>query len=135
MDKPLAAIGFENFDVAKKLVSEVFHGGFPVGRYVDQGMEGSLLYHMEMVDKMEAEPRLILQELKVEAPDIEKQLHKFCNDFASDVAELTRNLLPREVNPHDALKSADLEAKEKISLFKELTKKLKMSNPCLKKRI
>ena len=96
-------------------------------------MEGSLLYHMAMVDKMAAEPRLILQELKVEAPDIEKQLWRFYNDFASDVAELTKNLLPREVNPHDALKKTDLEAKEKISLFKELNERAENVESMLEK--
>ncbi len=115
------------------MVSEVFHGGFPVGRYIDQGMEGSLLYHMAMVDKMAAEPRLILQELRVEAPDVEKQLWRFFNDFASDAAELTKGLMLQEVDSRDAIKKTDLEAKEKLSLLKDLNERAENIRSMLEK--
>lgn len=55
-------------------------------------MAGSLLYHMAMVTKMEAETRLLLQELASGAPSIEAQVWRFYADFASDVGELSRTL-------------------------------------------
>jgi len=68
-------------------------------------MEGSLLYHMAMVTKMAAEPRLVLEELNVEAPDIDKQLWRFYSDFASDVKNLAEKMSPLEVNLREVAKS------------------------------
>src|SRR3989337_2960232 len=82
IDKASAAIASIDLDTAEKLTFEVFHG--VLGKHADPGMEGSMLYHMAMVTKMAAEPRLILEELKVEAPDVDKQLLGFYNDFVSD---------------------------------------------------
>ena len=61
IDRASAAIASGDFDTAKKLTSEVFHGSSSVGKHADPGMEGSLLYHMAMVTKMAAEPRLVLK--------------------------------------------------------------------------
>ncbi len=52
-------------------------------------MSGSLLYHMAMVTKMESETRVLLEELKVPAPDVTVQLDKFYGDFAADATKLT----------------------------------------------
>jgi len=86
-------------------------------------MEGSLLYHMAMVTKMAAEPRLVLEELNVEAPDIDKQLWRFYSDFASDVKDLGEKMLPLEVNLIEVAKKEVLRVDEKIRLFGKLTKR------------
>ena len=119
IDEASAAIASIDFDTAEKLVSEVFHGA-SFGKHADPGMEGSLLYHMAMVTKMAAEPRLILEELKVEAPDVDKQLLGFYNDFVSDVNELGEETLSLKVNPRRVVEKESLGADEKIGLFERL---------------
>ena len=76
---------------------------------------------MAMVDKMAAEPRLILQQLEVEAPNVEKQLSRFYNDFASDVSELTKGFSQREIYLSGTARKNDLGIEQKINLFKELS--------------
>ena len=49
-DNALKAVASEDFDTAKKLVSEVFHGSNSGNG--DPGMEGSLLYHMAMISNL-----------------------------------------------------------------------------------
>jgi hypothetical protein len=123
IDEASAAIAFGDFDTAEKLVSEVFHGASSFGKHADPGMEGSLLYHMAMVTKMAAEPRLILEELKVEAPDVDKQLLRFYNDFVSDVNELAEETLSLKVNSRRMVEKESLGADEKIGLFRKLTQR------------
>jgi len=69
IDRASAALDPGDFNTAKKLTHEAFHGGSYFGKYADPCMEGSFLYHMAMVTKMAAEPRLVLKELKVKVPD------------------------------------------------------------------
>ena len=91
LNQASTAIANEDFDGAKRLFSEVFHG-VSAGKHTDPGMVGSLLYHMAMVTKMETETRLLLEELRVDLPYIAEQTRRFYNDFASDVNELTKTV-------------------------------------------
>ena len=97
-------------------------------------MEGSLLYHMAMVTKMAAEPRLILEELKADAPDVDKQLLRFYNDFVSDVNELGEETLSLKVNPRRVVEKESLGADEKIGLFRKLTRRTHEVEEMLSKR-
>jgi hypothetical protein len=92
----LTAIANEDFDGAKRLFREVFHG-VSSGKHADPGMTGSLLYHMAMVTKMETETRFLLNELGVEMPAVAEQIERFYGDFASDVDELTKPVVSVKV--------------------------------------
>jgi hypothetical protein len=52
LDQALNAITEEDFDLSKRLFSQIF-AGVNGGEQADPGMAGSLLYHMAMVTKME----------------------------------------------------------------------------------
>lgn len=134
IDRASVAIASGDFDTAKKLTSEVFHGGSSVGKHADPGMEGSLLYHTAMVTKMAAEPRLVLEELKVEVPNVDRQLWRFYSDFASDVSELAENTLPLEVNPRGVIEKGVLGVNERINLFRRLTKRTDKVEDMLNKK-
>ena len=118
MNRTVNALAREDFAQAKMLFSEVFHG-VPSGKNADPGMAGSLLYHMAMVTKMAAETRFLLNELNVEAPNVDEQLSRFYGDFVSDVDELTRPLGSLNLNPNAIARDA-LSTDEKIALFNGL---------------
>ena len=122
-DNALKAVASEDFDTAKKLVSEVFHGSNSGNG--DPGMEGSLLYHMAMISKMAAESRVILEELKVDAPQLESRSKRFYDDFISDVELLLSEIIPIEKNLIIAVNIPVPSAEEKIALFKRLTEETK----------
>jgi radical SAM protein with 4Fe4S-binding SPASM domain len=124
LNQALTAIAHEDFDGAKRLFSEVFHG-VSAGKHTDPGMAGSLLYHMAMVTKMETETRLLLEELRVDMPDIAEQTRRFYSDFASDVNELTKATVPLNVNPREVATKASLSTTEKIGVFTKLTERTK----------
>ncbi len=123
LDKTSEAVASGDYDTAKKLTDEIFHGS--AGKNGDPGMEGSLLYHMAMVVKMGAEPRVVLDELRVEAPSIGRQLWGFYNDFVSDAKELLGDILPITANAENAVKRQNLSVDEKICLFRRLTEETK----------
>lgn len=133
IDSALTAIASGDFATAQTLTSEVFHGDSPAGKHTDLGMEGSLLYHMAMVTKMAAEPRLVLEELEVASPEIDKQLWRFYNDFASDVNELAKKI-SLEVSPREILKKREIGVNEKISLYRELTERTNKVEDMLNER-
>ena len=118
MNQTIDALAQEDFAQAKMLFSEVFHG-VPSGKNADPGMAGSLLYHMAMVTKMAAETRFLLDELNVEAPNVDEQLSRFYGDFVSDVDELARPLESLNLNPNAIARDA-LSTDEKIALFNGL---------------
>ena len=92
------------------------------------------MYHMAMVTKMAAEPRLILEELKADAPDVDKQLLRFYNDFVSDVNELLEKTLLLKVNPRKVVEKESLGTDEKIGLFRKLTRRTHEVEEMLSKR-
>jgi radical SAM protein with 4Fe4S-binding SPASM domain len=113
-----------DFDGAKRFFSEVFRG-VSDGKRNDPGMAGSLLYHMAMITKMETETRFILEAYEVDVADIAEQSSRFYNDFVSDVKELTKAVVPLDVNPQAVTNKASLSTEEKIGLFNKLTKQTK----------
>ncbi len=119
IDKASEAAASGDFETAKRLAYEVFHGSS--GGNSDPGMEGSLLYHMAMVTKMAAEPRVVLEELKIEAPSVERALWRFYSDFFSDAKELLYDFMPMTMKAEDAVKKPNLGVDEKIRLFRRLT--------------
>lgn len=58
LNQAIKAIYTGNFEVAKKLIHEVFYGDRS-GKSADPGMLGSLAYHMAMVTKMASESVII----------------------------------------------------------------------------
>jgi radical SAM protein with 4Fe4S-binding SPASM domain len=119
IDKATKAIAAGDFETAKSLVSDVFHGSS--GRSGDAGMEGSLLYHMAMVRKMAAEPRVVLEELDVDAPSVDRALWRFYSDFVSDVKELLGDIAPLKEDSVMSVNQPALGAEEKIGLFRRLS--------------
>jgi radical SAM protein with 4Fe4S-binding SPASM domain len=124
LNRALTAIANEDFDRAKRLFSEVFHG-VSSGKHADPGMAGSLLYHMAMVTKMETETRFLLEESGAEMPDIAENLLRFYDDFASDAHELMKTSVPLNVNPRRVIAEPSLTTDEKISVFTKLTERTK----------
>ena len=84
--KIFESINFEDFDNAIILFDEVFKGGSD--KNSDPGTQGSLLYHMAMVNKMNTESRIILEELDIETPSVEKQVIEFKNIANNKFKEL-----------------------------------------------
>jgi radical SAM protein with 4Fe4S-binding SPASM domain len=121
MDKAYASVNDGDFDVAKRLVSEVVYG-VSAGKLTDPGMAGSLLYHMAMVTKMAAETRVLLQEFQADAPCIDGQMQLFYGDFVSDVIELSKDVLEINVKP-TTMDPIALGTNEKIALFNGLSEK------------
>lgn len=121
LNKLLTNLAEENVSEAQRLFQEIFYG--VSGKQAEPGMAGSLLYHMAMVTKMETETQVLLDELGVEAPDIDAPLRKFYGDFASDVSELTQTTLPLVINSREVAEKANLSTDEKINLFTALNEK------------
>ena len=120
--KATEAVASENFETAKRLVDEVFHGSS--GRNSDPGMEGSLLYHMAMISKMSAESRVVLEELEVDAPPVERALWRFYGDFVSDAKELLECIsIELDDKVVMSVKNPALGVEEKINLFMKLSAK------------
>jgi radical SAM protein with 4Fe4S-binding SPASM domain len=123
IDKAIESIAARDVEAAKSLVDEVFHGSS--GRKSDAGMEGSLLYHMAMISKMSAESRVVLEELKVDAPSVDGVVWRFYSDFISDVKELLGDISPLEDSVVMAVKKSALRVEEKICLFRRLSEETK----------
>jgi radical SAM protein with 4Fe4S-binding SPASM domain len=74
---------------------------------------------MAMVTKMETETRILLQTLRVPAPDVEEKLRQFYGDFAKDAEELTKNV-PLSANVFKAASAPNPTTDQKIALFTNL---------------
>lgn len=118
IDKASEAEGLGDYETAKKLANEIFHGSS--GGDNDPGMEASLLYHMAMVTKMAAESRIILEELEVEFPSIDRELLKFYGDFVSDAKKLLLDIMPSTLIGENPSKESRLGVNEKLRIFTEL---------------
>jgi radical SAM protein with 4Fe4S-binding SPASM domain len=104
------------------LFQEIFYG-VAKGKAAEPGMAGSLLYHMAMVTKMETETRILLQELRVDAPDVNVQLTRFYNEFASDARALTEPAIPLGIDAQKVALNPSLTTDQKIRLFMDLNQK------------
>ena len=123
MDRALAAVKAGEYEDAKPLVTEVIYG-VSKNQNADPGMAGSLLYHMAMVTKMEAETRFLLQQFPKAAFCAKESLLNFYSDFVSDAQKLCGGLLTTLVDPRDII-SEPLVTKDKIALFTRLAEKTK----------
>ncbi len=125
LNNALTAITAEDFDLAKKLFSQIFMGVNGGGKQADPGMAGALLYHMAMVTKMESETQVLIDELHIDLPDVSNELGKIYSDFESDAEELTKKIVPFTLDLHRIASTPHLETVEKINLFTSLTKENK----------
>jgi hypothetical protein len=114
----LSAIEKQDFDTPNKLMSQIFGG--VMGKQADPGMAGSLLYHMAMVSKMEAETQILLEELKVQLPNIKAKIDKIYGEFYSDAQELTKDIMDLNYDAKIIAKTSHLSSEEKIALFIKL---------------
>jgi uncharacterized radical SAM superfamily Fe-S cluster-containing enzyme len=121
LNKLQSKIKNEDYLGAKGLLQEIVYG-IPKGKSADPGMSGSLLYHMAMVSKMEAETRVLLEALNMKAPDVEANLRRFYKDFAQDAAQLAIEV-NLKINPTQIASAPDLTSAQKIGLFNKLNKK------------
>ncbi len=126
MDRAESALKAGNYSEAKRLLSEVVYG-VSEGKNTDPGMAGSLLYHMAMVTKMEAETRFLLQEFTEATPCRDDLLGKFYQKFVADTIELSKGLSIPNLNAQDIV-TRTLGTSEKISLFTKLADKTKETN-------
>jgi radical SAM protein with 4Fe4S-binding SPASM domain len=118
LNQLLTNIKSEDFAGVNQLFQEIFFGFS--GMQAEPGMAGSLLYHMAMVTKMETETRFLIEELHLASPEIETNLQRFYGDFASDVAELTKDIITISVNANEVAARKNLSTSEKIDLFIKL---------------
>lgn len=123
IDHASTAIVSEDFETARKITSDVLHGVSSDDERSDPGMEGSLLYHMAMVTKMAAEPRLILGKLDLPPPQIKDQLWRFYDDFTSDVKSLLGEISDGRINWDEVVEKPTIEEKEQIEIFRRLSQK------------
>jgi radical SAM protein with 4Fe4S-binding SPASM domain len=121
-----------DFETAQRLVDEIFHGSS--SRSNDPGMEGSMLYHMAMITKMSTESKMILKELKVDAPSVEKSLWRFYCDFFSDCRKLLEDIIELDDNVALAVKNPALDVEGKIKLFKRLSEETKKVEVLLERK-
>jgi radical SAM protein with 4Fe4S-binding SPASM domain len=124
LSQALKGISEQDFDLAKRLFSQIFNG-VSGGKQADPGMAGSVLYHMAMVTKMESETRVLLDELNVQLPEVSMPLNQIYGDFESDAKELNKGLGPLPLAFHEIPNSKRLGTEEKISLFTNLTQENK----------
>ena len=80
---------------------------------------------MAMVTKMEAETKVLLEELKFSLPNIESDLNRIYGDFESDAKELLRPLgsIPKAFQ---RIRSERLRTEQKITLFTNLKQETKI---------
>lgn len=121
LNKLQTKIKNEDYLGAKTLLQEIVYG-VPKGKSAEPGMSGSLLYHMAMVSKMEAETRILLEALNMKAPDVDANLRRFYNDFAQDAVQLTTEV-NLKMKATQIASTPDLTNEEKIGLFNNLNKK------------
>ena len=133
LNQALTAVTEEDFALAKLLFSQIFNG-VNGGRQADPGMTGSLLYHMAMVTKMEAETQVLLDELNAPLPNVSAKLDSIYRDFQSDAQDLTKEITPFTLTAHEIATSQHLDTKEKIALFAKLKKEGKNVEKLLEKK-
>ncbi|MCL1965748.1 MAG: radical SAM protein [Candidatus Bathyarchaeota archaeon] len=116
------AIDAKDYDTAKQLTNQIFYG--KMGKQADPGLAGSLLYHMAMVTKMESETNMLLKELNIKQPDVQKNLDHFCSLFEEDAHTLLKGVIDFKILP-SSVATERLNSEQKIAIFSELAKKYK----------
>ncbi len=124
-------ISQQQFTAAIRLFQEIFYGAS--GKQADPGLAGSLLYHMAMVTKMEAETRVLQEELQIPPPYTSKPLQRFFSEFIEDAAELTK-MVPLRIDAAKIAAQPSMSTNEKIALFTGLDQKTRRVASMLKAR-
>jgi radical SAM protein with 4Fe4S-binding SPASM domain len=119
LDQAVVAVETGDFELAERLVTQIF-GGVSGGRNAEPGMAGSLLYHMAMVTKMESETRVLLDELKVQMPNVAVKLAQIYDEFYVQSKELTKGTLNLDYGAEVIAQTKHLSSEEKIALFSKL---------------
>jgi radical SAM protein with 4Fe4S-binding SPASM domain len=114
------AVKTGDYNKAKQLSNQIFYG--KMGKQVDPGMAGSLLYHMAMVTKMTSENSILLKELNIEQPEVQKNLSHFYGLFEEDARTLLNGVINFKIIPSN-ITTERLNSEQKIFLFTELAKK------------
>jgi len=120
LNQALTAIDTGDYNAAKKLATQIFYG--QMGKQVDPGMAGSLLYHMAMVTKMESETQILLAALNIGLPDIQSNLDRFYGFFEEDANALLNGITYFKMGV-PFIVTERLTSEQKIFLFSELAKK------------
>ncbi|MDR0318577.1 MAG: radical SAM protein [Nitrososphaerota archaeon] len=120
LNQAQVAIDAKDYDTAKQLLNQIFYG--KMGKQADPGLAGSLLYHMAMVTKMGSETSLLLKELNIKQPDVQKSLDHFYGLFESDARTLLNGVIDFKINS-SSIATERLSPEQKIALFSELAKK------------
>ncbi|MGD6810004.1 MAG: radical SAM protein [Candidatus Bathyarchaeia archaeon] len=122
LNQAQGAINTGDYNKANQLSKEIFYG--KMGKQADPGMAGSLLYHMAMVTKMESETKILLKELNIKQPDIQKNLDRFYALFEEDAKALLNGVTNFEL-ADPSIATERLTSEEKIELFQKLAQKYK----------
>ncbi|MDR2699539.1 MAG: radical SAM protein [Nitrososphaerota archaeon] len=122
LNQAQAAIDSGEYDTAKQLSNQIFYG--KIGKQADPGMAGSLLYHMAMVTKMESENSILLKELNITQPDVQKNLDRFYGLFEEDACTLLNGINNFKISG-SSIAMERLGSEQKFVLFSELAKKYK----------
>ncbi|MCL2358503.1 MAG: radical SAM protein [Candidatus Bathyarchaeota archaeon] len=130
LDHALDAIEKQDFDSAKKLVSQIF-AGVMGGKQADPGMAGSLLYHMAMVTKMESETQVLLDKLDISPPDVSTLLTKIYGEFYADAQELVKEFMLLNFDSQKIALIKRPSSEEKIELFNKLKEQQKKAETLL----
>jgi len=83
---------------------------------------------------MGSEYKIVLEELKVDAPPVEEKLWRFYSDFVCDSKELLKDIVSIEENVVLSVESPAPNVKEKIDLFQDLSEKTKKVKEMLDKK-
>jgi len=118
LNQAVSAIEKQDSEAAMKLSNQIFGG--VMGKQSDPGMAGSLLYHMAMVTKMESETQVLLDELKMQLPNVTTTLNKIYGAFYDDAKELTKNVMQLNLDAKVIALTKHLNSEEKIALFTKL---------------
>jgi radical SAM protein with 4Fe4S-binding SPASM domain len=118
LNQAVSSIEKQDFEAAMKVINQIFGG--VMGKQSDPGMAGSLLYHMAMVTKMESETQVLLDELKVQLPNVTSTLNKIYGAFYDDAKELTKNVMQLNFDADVIAVTKHLNSEEKIALFTKL---------------
>jgi radical SAM protein with 4Fe4S-binding SPASM domain len=124
LDHFYTALNTGDFIKAKQLANQIFYGS--TGKQADPGMAGSLLYHMAMVTKMESENNILLKELNITQPDVQKNLERFYGLFEADAHTLLNDSINFQIGSHLSIATERIDSEQKIFLFLDLAKKYKI---------
>jgi radical SAM protein with 4Fe4S-binding SPASM domain len=115
LNNALTAIDAADYDTAKQLSNEIFYG--KMGKQADPGMA--------VISKMESETKILLKELNMTEPDIQKNLDRFFGLFEEDAKTLLNGVTNFQM-ADPSIATERLTSEQKIELFSKLAQKYKV---------